>query len=47
MKFSEPVRLPEANDFTLVRQKGSVRYYGNAGGPRLIRERAGLTVTRE
>ncbi|HKI33034.1 MAG TPA: type II toxin-antitoxin system HicA family toxin [Gemmataceae bacterium] len=37
MKFSELVRLLEANGFTLVRQKGAVRYYGKAGWPRLIR----------
>lgn len=37
MKFSELVRLLEANGFTIVRQKGSVRYYGKAGWPKLIR----------
>ncbi len=37
MKFSELVRLLEANGFTLVRQKGSIRYYGKAGWPRLVR----------
>jgi predicted RNA binding protein YcfA (HicA-like mRNA interferase family) len=37
VKFSELVRLLEANGFTLVRQKGAVRYYGRAGWPRLIR----------
>ncbi len=37
MKFSELVRLLEANGFTLVRQKGSVRYYGKAGWPNLVR----------
>jgi predicted RNA binding protein YcfA (HicA-like mRNA interferase family) len=37
MKFSELIRLLEANGFTLVRQKGSIRYYGKAGWPRLIR----------
>ncbi len=37
MKFSELTRLLEANGFGLVRQKGSVRYYGKAGWPRLIR----------
>ena len=37
MKFSELVRLLEANGFALVRQKGAVRYYGKAGWPRLIR----------
>jgi predicted RNA binding protein YcfA (HicA-like mRNA interferase family) len=37
VKFSELVRLLEANGFTLVRRKGAVRYYGKAGWPRLIR----------
>ena len=37
MKFSELVRLLESNGFSMVRQKGSVRYYGKAGVPRLIR----------
>ncbi len=37
MKFTELIRLLEANGFTLVRQKGAVRYYGKAGWPRLIR----------
>ena len=37
MKFTELIRLLEGNGFTLVRQKGSVRYYGKAGWPRLIR----------
>lgn len=37
MKFTELIRLLEATGFTLVRQKGAVRYYGKAGWPRLIR----------
>jgi len=37
MKFSELVRLLEANGFALIRQKGSVRYYGKAGSPNLVR----------
>ena len=37
MKFSELVRLLTANGFALVRQKGSIRYSGKAGWPRLIR----------
>jgi predicted RNA binding protein YcfA (HicA-like mRNA interferase family) len=37
MKFSELVRLLEANGFSLVKHKVSVRYYGKAGWPRLIR----------
>jgi predicted RNA binding protein YcfA (HicA-like mRNA interferase family) len=35
--FNELVRLLEANGFTLVRQKGSVRYDGKAGWSSLIR----------
>jgi predicted RNA binding protein YcfA (HicA-like mRNA interferase family) len=37
VKFSELVRLLEANDFALVRHKGSIRYYGKSDWPRLIR----------
>lgn len=37
MKFSELVRLLEANGFTLVKEKGSVRYFGKAGWSRLVR----------
>jgi len=37
MKFSELVRLLEQNGFKLVREKGSIRYYGKAGVDRLIR----------
>ena len=37
MKFSELVRLLEANGFRLVKEKGSIRYYGKPGWPRLIR----------
>ena len=37
MKFSELVRLLERNGFTIVRAKGSIRYYGKPGWPRLIR----------
>jgi predicted RNA binding protein YcfA (HicA-like mRNA interferase family) len=35
--FNELIRLLEANGFTLMRQKGSVRYYGKVGWPRMIR----------
>ncbi|MGH9361385.1 MAG: type II toxin-antitoxin system HicA family toxin [Thermoanaerobaculia bacterium] len=31
------VRLLEANGFRLVTEKGSIRYYGKPGVPRLIR----------
>ena len=37
MKFNELVRLLEKNGFTLVKEKGSVRYYGKAGWDRLVR----------
>ena len=37
MKFSELVRLPERNGFRIVKEKGSVRYYGKPGWQRLIR----------
>jgi predicted RNA binding protein YcfA (HicA-like mRNA interferase family) len=37
MKFSELVRLVEANGFRIIKEKGSIRYYGRAGWPRLVR----------
>ena len=37
MKFSELVRLLEKNGFGLVKEKGSIRYYGKQGHDRLIR----------
>ena len=37
MKFSELVRILEANGFGLVKEKGSVRYYAKKGHPNLIR----------
>lgn len=37
MKFSELVRLLERNGFSIVREKGSIRYYGKPGWPKLIR----------
>jgi predicted RNA binding protein YcfA (HicA-like mRNA interferase family) len=37
MKFSELVRLLDANGFKLIKQKGSIRYYGKVGVPNLIR----------
>jgi len=37
MKFSELVRLVEANGFQIIKEKGSIRYYGRSGWPRLIR----------
>ena len=37
MKFSELVRLLEQNGFGLLKEKGSIRYYGKRGVDRLIR----------
>jgi predicted RNA binding protein YcfA (HicA-like mRNA interferase family) len=37
VRFSELVRLLEANGFSLVKEKGSIRYYAKAGCPNLIR----------
>jgi len=37
MKFSELVRLLEKNGFRIVKEKGSIRYYGKTGWARLIR----------
>ncbi len=37
MKFSELVRLLTQNGFVIVKEKGSVRYYGKDGWPSLVR----------
>ncbi|MBI2288045.1 MAG: type II toxin-antitoxin system HicA family toxin [Chloroflexi bacterium] len=37
MKFSELVRLLERNGFELIKEKGSVRYYGKGSLNKLIR----------
>jgi len=37
MKFTELVRLLEAKGFRVIKEKGSIRYYGKQGWPRLIR----------
>jgi len=37
LKFNELVRLLERNGFKVVKEKGSIRYYGKAGWERLIR----------
>jgi predicted RNA binding protein YcfA (HicA-like mRNA interferase family) len=37
MKFSELVKLLERNGFELIKEKGSIRYYGKEGLNRLIR----------
>jgi len=37
MKFSELTRLLERNGFKLIKEKGSIRYYGKEGVENLIR----------
>jgi len=37
VKFSELVRLLEKNGFKIVKEKGSIRYYGKAGWDKLVR----------
>ncbi len=37
MKFSELVKLLETNGFKIIKQKGSIRYYGKEGWNKLIR----------
>jgi len=37
VKFSELVRLLEQNGFTLVKEKGSIRYYRKKGWGKLVR----------
>ena len=37
MKFNEVVRLLEDNGFRIVKEKGSIRYYGKDGYDKLIR----------
>ena len=37
MRFSELVRLLERNGFSLLKEKGSVRYYSKPGHDRLVR----------
>lgn len=37
MKFSELARLLEKNGFSLIKEKGSIRYYGKTGWDRIIR----------
>jgi len=37
MKFSELTRLLESNGFTLVKEKGSIRYYGKQNWDKLVR----------
>lgn len=37
MKFSELVKLLGKNGFKIVKEKGSIRYYGKPGWDKLIR----------
>jgi predicted RNA binding protein YcfA (HicA-like mRNA interferase family) len=37
MKFNEIISLLEKNGFRIVKEKGSIRYYGKPVWPRLIR----------
>jgi predicted RNA binding protein YcfA (HicA-like mRNA interferase family) len=37
LRFSELVRLLQKNGFELVKEKGSIRYYGKRGHDKLIR----------
>ncbi|MEW6607210.1 MAG: type II toxin-antitoxin system HicA family toxin [bacterium] len=37
MKFSELVRLLEENGFRIVKEKGSIRYYGKTGWNKMVR----------
>lgn len=37
MKFSELVRLLEQNGFSLLKEKGAVRYYHKQGWDKLVR----------
>jgi predicted RNA binding protein YcfA (HicA-like mRNA interferase family) len=37
VKFNELVRLLDENGFKIVKEKGSIRYYGKPGWDKLIR----------
>ena len=37
MRFSELVRMLERNGFSLLKEKGSIRYYSKPGHDRLVR----------
>jgi predicted RNA binding protein YcfA (HicA-like mRNA interferase family) len=37
MKFSELIKQLEENGFELLKEKGSIRYYGKPGWVRLVR----------
>ncbi len=37
MKFSELVKLLEKNEFKIIKEKGSIRYYAKPGWNKLLR----------
>jgi predicted RNA binding protein YcfA (HicA-like mRNA interferase family) len=37
MKFSELVKLLEQNGFKIIKEKGSIRYYGKTGWNNVVR----------
>ena len=37
MPFGEVVRVLRSHGFRLIREKGSIRYYGKEGWPQLVR----------
>jgi predicted RNA binding protein YcfA (HicA-like mRNA interferase family) len=37
LKFNELIRLLEENEFRIIKEKGSLRYYGKPGWDKLIR----------
>jgi predicted RNA binding protein YcfA (HicA-like mRNA interferase family) len=37
MKFNELIRLLEENEFRLIKEKGSIRYYSKPGWANIIR----------
>ena len=37
MRFSELVKLLEKNGFQVLKEKGSIRYYGKPGHDKLVR----------
>ena len=38
MKFSELAKLLEQNGFRIIKEKGSIRYYGKPGWNNLVRK---------
>jgi predicted RNA binding protein YcfA (HicA-like mRNA interferase family) len=37
LRFNELIRQIESHGFRLIKEKGSIRYYGKTGHPNLIR----------